>query len=171
MLNFNALSANPTATHLQHLTPPQSALSSKANKFSIQGISFIKHLFDDADKAHYTENFNNRFIALGYRTGETTYISAGTLLNSYGEECAIIGLNKTWYSFDKKVDIIGGYSYVGPILNAFSTCYNASHGANPFTGWRPFVFHGVSIKVVSELRLNIGYLLGGMGIVFFEYRF
>ena len=76
--------------------------------------------------------------------------------------------NRLIITFHLQVD-----TYVGPILSQFSMCYNASHGANPFIGWRPFIFHGISFRPFKAVnfRINSGYIMGGMYTTYLEYRF
>ena len=109
----------------------------KSDKFTIQGVSFVHH----ADQSsNYKEDFANHLALVGYRVGAKTHVSAGTMINSHDERCIMAGVNHEWKSLNDSLSFTGGYAYVGPILGAFSSYYNASHGANPFVGWRLLFF-------------------------------
>ena len=140
------------------------------DKFIIQGLSFVHH---SDQSSNYKEDFANHLALIGYRIGAKTHILAGTIINSHDERCFVGGVNHEWKPFNDYLSFTGGYAYVGPILGQFSRCYNASHGANPFIGWCPFVFHGISFKPFKAInfRINSGYILGGMYTTYLEYRF
>ncbi len=138
----------------------------KENKFSINTGSFIYHFYNPGEN-NYTELFDNKYFSAGINIFRGLDLSIGTFKNSYGDRCAMIGVEKNWHDFNKKTSFEGFYSYAGEFFfKSFRNCKNQGVYKNfrnsVGIGFAPYIYHGVEYKVTNNMSLKGGIIVPGL---------
>ena len=80
------------------------------------------HVYNPND-SKYTEFFDNKYLSLNIRISDKNELVAGSLLNSFGNRCAILGATHNWHNFSNKLSFEGLYAYVGEFFfDGFDNC-------------------------------------------------
>lgn len=99
----------------------------------------------------YNEGFDNQLVMAGMKLNKEYEIVAGTIINSYGDRCAILGIGKNWYNYNSKISVEGSYAYVGEFfLHQFNNCKDSGTYENfsnlTKIGFAPYIYHGIKYK-------------------------
>ncbi len=132
-------------------------------KFTINTAAFVYHV-SPPSVPEYTQYFSNDFLNFGIRLTDKSYLSLGTLKNSFGDQMAMIGYRHIWHHFNDRIFVEGLYAYAGEFFfPVFS--HAGDHGVyKEFKdkigiGFAPYVYHGVDIAITSYLTLEVGFIL------------
>ena len=145
------------------------------NRFVINTGSFLYHLYNPND-SKYTEFFDNKFLSAGIRINNSSYIIAGSFLNSYGNRCALLGLEKNWHNFNNKLSFKGGYAYAGEFFfDSLDHCgdqgiYKRIKEVTG-VGFAPYIYHGISYGINSIMSLEAGLILPGLAVATVQWKF
>lgn len=146
------------------------ATMNKDLNYSLNTGSFIYHAYSPGQT--YTQYFQNQFIAVEKKIDNPIIdsIIAGTLLNSYGNRCALLGVQKNWSNLSDRMTFEGVYSYAGEFFfDAFSECGEMGiyHDIKKATGlgFAPYIYHGIEYDLHPNVSLEAGVILPGI-IVF-----
>jgi hypothetical protein len=151
------------------------ALSKDNNRFVINTGSFLYHLYNPND-TKYTELFDNKFLSVGVRINDSSHIIAGSFLNSYGNRCALLGLEKNWYNFNDKLSFKGGYAYAGDFFfDSLDHCGDQGmyKRIEELTGigFAPYIYHGISYDITSIMSFEAGLILPGLAVASIQWKF
>jgi len=139
------------------------SLSSEMS-YSLNTGSFIYHAY--APQREFTQYFDNRFIALE-RKIENKYIDAlviGSALNSHGNRCLMLGVQKDWIQYDERLSFEGVYGYAGEFfVDAFEHCGDEGFYKNvkdiTGIGFTFYIYHGLEYDLARHVSLEAGVAL------------
>ena len=145
-------------------------------QYSLITASFSYHLFPPGDHHEY---FSNRLVAVTRDTDIIPYMDRlilGTLSNSSGNQCLMLGAGRDWKKIDQKIKFVSVYAYVGEFAaDSFAEC--ADDGIYQDIdnivglGFAPYIYHGINYNLVHELSINGGLILPGVVSFTLEYSF
>lgn len=138
-----------------------SSSSEDYNKFAIKVGSFVYHIEGDKDSSKYTEEFDNKLLAASYKFSQDKEIVIGSLLNSYSDRCAIIGMGKNWHQINSKLSFEGLYAYAGEFFfDNTQDCGNKgiyqTIKQKTGLGFAPYIYHGIKYKLLPNFALELG---------------
>ncbi|PLR35421.1 hypothetical protein CYR55_13470 [Chimaeribacter californicus] len=155
--------------------PVSTALADDLDLYSIHTASFVYHAF--APKDRYEQYFKNELIAVERRMNSTSDYSlyAGTMINSEGDRCVLLGVDKKWAQYNKW-DVEGIYLYAGEFFfKSFSHCGDsgAYHDIKKATGvgFAPYIYHGVKYNVNRYVGLRAGFILPVITVLSVQINF
>lgn len=138
--------------------------------------SFMRHSLKKS--YHGTENFKNYAVMLGVSIDDEkkTKVIAGTLLNSFNDRCAVLGIARDWIKLRDNLHFVGMYAYVG--YAPFGGCQNcANKGAYEdikkqfHIAAAPYIWHGLRYDVTNHFSVNAGILVPGFVSATMEWKF
>lgn len=146
------------------------------NQYSIIGASFTYHVYPPGKHEEY---FSNRLIAVARYTDILPYVDRlmlGTLKNSSGNRCLMIGVGRDWKKLNEKAKVIGIYSYVGEFFaDTFDECSDEGIYKDMDSvvgiGFAPYIYHGVNYNLIQQLSINGGLIFPGVVSFALEYSF
>ena len=144
--------------------------------YSLNTGSFIFHAY--APNQQFNQYFHNQFIAAEKRLDESVVDSVifGTFLNSYDDRCILLGVQKNWINFNRRLSFEGVYAYAGEFfIDAFSKCgvsgpYNDMLRATG-VGFVPYIYHGIEYDLDPHVSLEAGALLPGILVLSVQWHF
>lgn len=144
--------------------------------FSLNTGSFIYHAYDPG--GDFTQYLQNRFVAIESKLTNRVVDSvvAGTFINSDGNRCVLLGVQKNWHHFSSRMTFEGVYAYAGEFfLNAFSDCgaagfYNDIERATSI-GFAPYIYHGIECDLNQHASLEVGAILPGIIVLTLQWHF
>lgn len=151
------------------------ATAEALSRYSIHTGSFVFHLYDPT--GHYTQYFQNDLFAVERRfgAGSDYGLYAGTLINSRGNRCAMLGMEKVWQRRGNWA-LEGIYVYTGEFFfDAFSHCGDAGvyrdHKKVTGIGYAPYIYHGVNYHLTPYLGLRAGIILPAIAALSVQLTF
>ena len=155
------------------------ALDSTLNKnqnYSLNTGSFIFHLYEP--RGHFTQYFQNQYLAVERRIDDSIVdnIVLGTVVNSYGNRCAVLGVQKNWVEFSDRTTFEGIYAYTGEFFfQAFSECGSEGyyHKIEKATGigFAPYIYHGIEYDLNPYASIEYGIILPGILVLSLQWHF
>ncbi len=145
-------------------------------EFSLNTGSFIYHVY--APGQQFTQYLQNRFVALEKRLhkGPFDNLVVGTLINSHGNRCILLGVQKNWRRLSRRMTFEGGYAYVGEFfVSTFENCgaegfYNTIERATGI-GFAPYIYHGIQLDLNKYASLEAGAILPGIAVLTLQWHF
>ncbi len=151
----------------------------KDRDFSVYFGSFVRHSLNPLDKSYQgTDGFKNYAVMVGVSIDDEkkTKIIAGTLLNSFHDRCAVLGVARDWMKLRDDLHFVGIYAYAG--YAPFGGCQNcANKGAYEdikkqyHIAAAPYIWHGLRYDVTKRFSVNAGILVPGFLSATMEWRF
>ena len=144
--------------------------------FTVNINSFSYHSSKTFQSQDYNQKFNNNFFSFGFRIGPKEHLKIGTLTNSFGDQCFLIGIKKHLYKFNPRFFFEGFYAYTGEfILDVFKDCtsngyYLKIKESTGFPGI-PYIFHGFEYFFSPHMSIEFGVLLPGISIATIQINF
>jgi len=144
--------------------------------YSLNTGSFIYHAY--SPQRDFLQYFDNRVIALERRI-ENPYIDSlvvGSGLNSHGNRCLMLGVQKDWIQYDDRLSFEGVYAYAGEFFfDAFSHCGDAGFYNNvrdiTGVGFTFYIYHGLEYDLNRHLSLEAGAALPGIVVLSLQWHF
>jgi hypothetical protein len=148
----------------------------KDHKYSLNTGSFVYHAY--APDKEFTQYFNNYLFAIERKVTNRVIdnVVAGTLINSYGDRCVLLGAQKNWHFFNEHMSFEGLYAYAGEFfLDTFSDCgdsgpYHAIERATGI-GFAPYIYHGIEYDINKHASLEGGVILPGIIVFTMQWHF
>lgn len=154
-----------------------SATLNEELNISVHLGSYSIHLTDNGD---HTEGFSNKLFSVGYPINKfMPYIDGvliGTAINSSGNRCALIGIEKNYIDFSKQLSFEGSYTYVGEFFfSAFEKCGDdgiyETIKRKIGIGFAPFIYHGLEYDISKYISLEAGIILPDIALFSIQYNF
>ena len=145
-------------------------------KYSLNTGSFVYHAY--SPQRDFTQYLENRFLSLE-RKIENPYVDAlviGSVLNSHGNRCFLLGVQKDWITFDERLSFEGVYAYAGEFfVDAFSHCgdkgfYNSVRDITGI-GFTFYMYHGLEYDLGRHLSLEAGAALPAIVLLSVQWHF
>ncbi|MCU5774365.1 hypothetical protein N5923_15575 [Erwiniaceae bacterium BAC15a-03b] len=150
--------------------------ASEINLYSLNTGSFIYHIY--APGTNKVEYFKNQYVAVERKFSEDSKYSMvlGTLNNSQGNRCALMGVRRDWWSDNSGWTIKGLYTYTGEFFfDTFSHCGDDGfyHSIKQSTGlgFAPYVYHAAQYNFTSYFGVEGGIILPGIFVVSMQWSF
>ena len=143
---------------------------------SLNTGSFVYHAYDPGGDS--TQYFQNQLVSLGIRvdTMGIDSLVVGTFKNSFGDQCAILGGQKTWRQINSRLSVEGLYAYAGELhFQAFENCgesglYKAFKNLTG-VGFTPYIYHGFEYDLTKHISLETGVILPGIIVGSLQWHF
>lgn len=145
-------------------------------KYSLNTGSFVYHAY--FPQRDFTQYFENRFLSME-RKIENPYVDAlviGSVLNSHGNRCFMLGVQKGWITYDERLSFEGVYAYAGEFfVDAFSHCgdegfYNSVRDITGI-GFTFYMYHGLEYDLGRHLSLEAGAALPAIVLLSVQWHF
>ena len=151
-----------------------SANQQNDQRFSLRTGSFVHHLYPKNE--NYTQYFDNNFFSIGVKIDNSNKFVAGTLNNSFGDRCALLGIEKNWKDFNNKFSFRGLYAYSGEFFfKSFDRCGNQgvykSFKNITSVGFAPYLYHGITYNITDIVNLDFGIILPGIFVSTIGWKF
>ncbi|MGD8105871.1 hypothetical protein ACQE32_04220 [Pantoea sp. FN0302] len=150
-------------------------LADELDLYSLHTASFAYHLYSPTKD--YNQYFKNNLIAVERRVNENSDYSlyAGTMINSEGNRCALLGFEKDWGTYNN-LTIEGIYLYAGEFwFKSFSNCGDKGmyQDIKKMTGvgFAPYIYHGVKYEMNPHVNFRSGVLLPGILVLSLQLKF
>jgi len=151
------------------------AAANELDLYSLHTASFVWHAY--APTKDYTQYFKNELVALEKQIDEKSDYSlyGGTLINSEGNRCALLGMEKRWGEYHNLV-IEGIYVYAGEFfIKPFSQCGDAGAYREmkklSGIGFAPYIYHGVKYEINRYVSFRSGFILPGIVVLSLQLGF
>ena len=166
------------STYLSILTTT-SAISTQQKKgnqkFSLNTGSFVYHAYN-LDKTKQTQFFDNKYFSASIKVSDSNALVVGTFLNSYGNRCVLLGLEKNWHNFNNKLSFEGLYAYAGdfffePLDHCGDKGIYKKFKNITGVGFAPYLYHGIEYDINKIISLDLGIILPGILVASLGWKF
>ncbi len=145
-------------------------------KYSLNTGSFVYHAY--SPQRDFTQYFENHFFALE-RKIRNPYVDAlviGSALNSHGNRCLMLGVQKDWIQYDERLSFEGVYAYAGEFFfDAFDRCGDEGFYSNikdiTGVGFTMYIYHGIEYDLGRHLSLEFGAALPAILLLSVQWHF
>ena len=149
----------------------------KDKKISFHVGSYTQHLGANGD---HVEGFDNNLFSIEYPINEYApffdNFVIGTLENSIGDRCFMMGAQKTYFDLYDGLSFEGYYIYCGEFFfGLFAECGDdgvyQTIKEQTGLGFAPFIYHGLQFDMTSYISLDVGLMLPSIMFVSLQYNF
>ena len=139
--------------------------------------SYSKHIPEKSDQV---ENFENKLLSVEFKINDyfplIDLLIVGTIINSSGNRCAMIGAQKTYFDLSNRLSFEGSYVYSGELFfKAFKKCGDdgvyRSIKKKTGLGFAPYIYHGLEYDLTEYISLDTGLLLPNILTMSLQYNF
>lgn len=153
----------------------QSSGLNKDKEYSIHIGSYLKHLRENSPQV---EDFDNKLFDIEYKIDKNyaDNIILGTIINSSGNRCMMIGIQKNYYDFSDRLSFEGTYIYSGEFFfDAFKQCGDGgvykTLKEKSGIAFAPYIYHGLEYDISSNISLEGGVILPGLVLLNIQFHF
>jgi len=157
-------------------TPAGDQSLNRSKKVSLYTGSFVYHAYAPHDD--FTQYFDNRFLAVEARLGGSAVdgLTVGTFVNSNGDRCLLLGVQKNWIPISRRTTFEGVYAYAGEFFfDTFANCgakgYYHDFEKATGIGFAPYLYHGVEYDLTSYVSMEGGIILPGIVVLTVQWHF
>ena len=152
-------------------------LINKDTKFSIHTGSYIKHIVPNGKGLN--QKLGNKFFDIEFKLDNNKYFDKtliGTFLNSEGNRCILLGVQKDWKNINNRLTFEGVYAYAGEFF--FST-FEHCGDAGPYNkirnktgvGFAPYIYHGLEYGLNKHISLELGFIAPLIAVSTIQFHF
>lgn len=144
--------------------------------WSLNAGAFVWHAY--APRKDYVQFLENRPVVIERRVRHPWFdaVLVGDGVNSKGNRCFSLGVQKTWNVMDRRWSFEGVYAYVGEFLaERYAQCGDEGFyddvKRRTGLGFTVYIYHGVEYDLNPHLSLEAGVALPAIVIFSLQWHF